>query len=205
MQEIMAFGLLSGIILGIIFLLAGISGILTGRKTRGTAKREFYQEFVPLFLLVSGGAGIVSYFFKNSFGGVFCGLFVPGVLIMCIPLYERKLIKLCRTPVAAKCIDYIRHPGIGVYGFSRLAPVFEYTYSGITYRIQTPVEYILEKRFMNRYQIGEIYQIWIDGENPGCCVERKRMPLYRYGWLLGGIMFIGLFLIILLIELPPRF
>lgn len=192
MQEIIAFGLL----LGIIFLVTGICGMIN---------LQFHYEFIPVFLFLSGGLGIVSYFLKSSFGGKFCCLFVPGVLTLCIPLHERKLIKQCGTPVEAKCIDYIEHPAIGVYGFSRLAPVFEYTYSGITYRVQTPVEYILEKRLVNRYKTGETYQIWIDEKNPGCCVERKKMPLYRYGWLLGGMLWIGLYLITLLIELPPRF
>lgn len=191
-----------GLILAIIFTAAGITGILSGIRKKGRIYIQLHHEFVPVLLLLSGCLGIVSYFSDSSFGWKCCGLFVPGVLILCIPLYERKLIRLCNTAVTAKCIDYIRHPGRGRYAFDRLAPVFEYTYSGTVYRVQTPVEYILEGRFMNRYKIGEIYQIWIDEKNPESCVERKRVPLYRYIWVLGGLMMIGLFLITLLIELP---
>ena len=191
-----------GLVLAIIFTAAGIGGIISGLRKNGRIYIQLHQEFVPVLFLITGCLGIVFYFLNSSIGWKVCGLFVPGVLTLCIPLSELKLIKLCNTVVTATCIDYIKHPGRGRYTFDRLAPVFEYTYSGTTYRVQTPVEYILEKRLMNRYKIGEIYQIWIDRKNPGNCVERKKVPLYRYIWVLVGMMMIGLFLIILFIELP---
>ncbi len=120
-------------------------------------------------------------------------LLLPISLFMIVTSFEHFVRwKKCTFIVSAKCVSFETR-GKGQY----YAPQFSYNYNGETILAYSFSSY-LKRKFNKLFEINNIYDIFINPENPNHCVDKRCFPISTIFVLIFGIIFLvfGTFVVI---------
>lgn len=125
---------------------------------------------------------------------VMAGIFLASLLCIYVPIKVMRQAKMCNWLVTARCVRYNRY--YSAKASDSYAPVFQYTYGGISYERQTLIPYSL-KKIQNLYVIGQNYQIYINADCPEMCTDKKKTPAIYIVMILIGVGMLAMSLLLL--------
>lgn len=129
----------------------------------------------------------------NDLIGSICIIALGAALIIGNLLSKRNSSKVYTVPVQAVCVE-LKSPAHGSHVPSKLSPVYEYTYNGVTQRSQ--VGYFSTKGYP---RAGETREIFINPERPGGCLDPVMSKSTSFGLAFLGGFFIVMGVLVLIL------
>ena len=110
------------------------------------------------------------------------GLFLIATAVALMIRYKR-----CNHPVEAKCVACRRLYGHGWWVY--YVPTFSFRYEGEDITTDSFVPYT-KRKFNRLFDTHGTYLVFIDPENPRCCVDKRSFPTGPVVLLIVGIVFL---------------
>lgn len=117
----------------------------------------------------------------------FAMLFPMGVFLIATAVALMIRYKRCNHPIEARCVAYRRmfRSGWWVY----YVPTFSFRYKGEDITTDSFVPYT-KRKFNRLFGAHDTYLVFIDPENPRCCVDKRSFPAGPVVILILGIVFL---------------
>lgn len=110
------------------------------------------------------------------------GLFLIATAVALMMRYKR-----CNHPIEAECVACRRLYGNGWWVY--YTPTFSFRYKGEDITVDSFVCYS-KRKFDRLFDLRGTYLVFIDPENPRCCVDKRSFPAGPVVLLIVGIVFL---------------
>ena len=110
------------------------------------------------------------------------GMFLIATAVVLMIRYKR-----CNHPVEARCVACRRLSGRGWWVY--YVPTFFFRYKGEDITTDSFVSYT-KRKFNRMFDTHGTYLVFLDPENPRCCVDKRSFPAGPVVLLIVGIVFL---------------